>query len=65
VPVGLLVVAAELLLHHPVGEAGLLLLPELEGVLGLLGASAAVDAGRVGALLERLVAADEVNAQST
>src|SRR5690606_20082661 len=40
--VGLLVVATELLLQHPVDPAGLLLLPQLEEVLGLLGAAAAV-----------------------
>ena len=64
-PVGLLVVTAELLLQHAVGEAGLLLLPQLQGVLRLLGAALAVHAGRVGAALERLVAADQVNTQPT
>jgi hypothetical protein len=39
---GLLVVTAELLLEHAVDAAGLLLLAELEQVLGLLGPAAAV-----------------------
>ena len=43
--VGFLVVAEELLLHHAVGEAGLLLLLQLEEVLALLDAAAAVQAG--------------------
>ena len=61
---GLLVVAAELLLHHAVGEAGLLLLLQLLAVLALLDPRAAVLAGRVGTLLERLIAADEVDAEA-
>src|SRR3954447_21057721 len=60
---GLRVVAVELLLEHAVGEAGLLLLPQLEEVLALLDAAAAVLAGRVGATLVSLVAADEVDTQ--
>jgi hypothetical protein len=63
--VGLLVVTTELLLEHTVGEAGLLLLAELEQVLRLLGATLAVHAGRVGAALESLVATDQVNTQPT
>src|SRR5690625_469435 len=58
-----LVVAAELLLHHAVGEAGLLLLLQLQPVFAFLDPRAAVLAGRVGALLECLVTADEVDAQ--
>src|SRR5258705_1141052 len=64
-PVGLFVVTAELLLHHAVGEAGLLLLLQLLAVFAFLDARAAVLAGRVGTLLERLIAADEVDAQAT
>src|SRR5215207_7717843 len=64
-PVGLLVVAAELLLEHAVGEARLLLLTKLQGVFRLLGASLAVYAGWVGAALERTVSADQINTQST
>src|SRR5215204_1724071 len=64
-PVGLLVIAAELLLEHAVGEARLLLLTKLQGVFRLLGASLAVDAGWVGAALERPVSADQINTQST
>ncbi|SLH25139.1 Uncharacterised protein [Mycobacteroides abscessus subsp. abscessus] len=63
--VGFLVVPAELLLHDAVGEARLLLLLQLEQVLALLDPRAAVLAGRVGATLERLIAADEVDAQTT
>src|ERR1700754_1105859 len=62
--VGLLVVPAELLLQHAVGEAGLLLLLRLQEVLRLLDPDPAVLAGRVGTALERLVAADEVDLQS-
>jgi hypothetical protein len=62
-PVGLLVVAAELLLEHAVVVAGLLLLAELEQVLRLLDAAAAVLTRRVGALLEVLVVALEVHAE--
>src|SRR6185503_991323 len=50
---GLLVVTAELLLEHAVGATGLLLLAVLEQVLGLLGPTAAVLAGREGTRLER------------
>ena len=57
------VVAAELLLHDAVGEAGLLLLLQLLAVFAFLDPRAAVLAGRVGTLLEGLVAADEVDAQ--
>src|SRR6185503_472747 len=49
----LLVVTAELLLEHAVDAAGLLLLAVLEQVLGLLGPTAAVLAGREGTRLER------------
>ncbi len=62
--VGLFVVAAELLLHHAVGEAGFLLLLQLLAVFALLDPRAAVLAGRVGTLLEGLVAADEVDAEA-
>src|SRR6266508_1072427 len=51
--VGFLVVAPELLLEYAVHPAGLLLLTELQQVLGLLEPSAAVLAGRVRALLDR------------
>src|SRR6195952_900256 len=61
---GLVVVVVELLLHHAVGEAGLLLLLQLVAVLGLLDAGPAVLAGRVGALLERLVLTDEVDTEA-
>src|SRR6478735_7992869 len=61
---GLLVVADELLLHHAVGEARLLLLTQLQEVLGLLDAAAAVLAGGVGTLLEGSVAADEVDTET-
>src|SRR3954451_768785 len=63
-PAGLGVVVVELLLEHAVGEAGLLLLPQLEEVLALLDAAAAVLPGRVGATLVRLVATDEVDAET-
>src|SRR6476469_2607478 len=61
---GLLVVADELLLHHAGGETSLLLLTELQQVLGLLDATAAVLAGGVGTLLEGCVAADEVDTET-
>src|SRR3954451_21381134 len=61
---GFLVVADELLLHHAVGETSLLLLTELQEVLGLLDATAAVLAGGVGTLLEGSVAADEVDTET-
>ncbi len=63
--VRLLVVQAELLLHDAVGEASLLLLLQLEQVLALLDPRAAVLARRVGTTLERLVASNEVDAQTT
>src|SRR5690606_7365048 len=63
--VGLLVVAAELLLHDAVGEAGLLLLLQLGAVFALLDPRTAVLAGRVGALLEGLISADQVDAEAT
>src|SRR6478752_6256082 len=62
---GLRVVAAELLFHHAVGEAGLLLLLQLGQVFLLLRPRAAVLAGREGAALEGLVAADEVGLEAT
>src|SRR6185295_13721065 len=62
--VGLFVVATELLLHHAVGEACLLLLLQLLAVFALLDPRTAVLAGRVGALLERLIAADQVDAEA-
>src|SRR6185436_19139265 len=49
---GLLVVRAELLLQHAVVAAGLLLLAQLQEVLGLLGAAAPVLSGRVRAALD-------------
>src|SRR4051794_12854063 len=52
-PVGLLVVAAELLLEHAVDARALLLLPLLQEVLGVLGAAAAVLTRRVRADLDR------------
>src|SRR6201996_6978042 len=58
------VVAAELLLHHAVGEAGLLLLLQLLTVFALLDPRAAVLAGRVRTLLEGLVSTDEVDAEA-
>src|SRR4051812_2536804 len=63
-PAGLGVVVQELLLEHAVGEAGLLLLLQLRAVLALLDAGAAVLAGRVGATLERCVAANEVDTEA-
>ena len=62
--VGLFVVAAELLLHHAVGEAGLLLLLQLLAVLAVLDAGTAMLAGRVRTLLEGLISADEVDAEA-
>src|SRR6478735_10873081 len=61
---GLGVVVVELLLEDAVGVAGLLLLTELKQVLALLDPTPAVLAGRVGATLERRVAADEVDAET-
>ena len=52
-PVRLHVEVAELLLEHAVDATGLLLLPELEQVLGLTDATAPVLAGRIGPLLDR------------
>ncbi len=49
---GLLVVVAELLLEHAVVAPGLLLLAELDAVLALLLAAAAVVAGRIGTALD-------------
>ena len=51
--VGLVVVTAELLLQHAVHPAGLLLLAQLEQVLRVLGAAAAVLTRRVGPDLDR------------
>src|SRR6266540_1080286 len=56
-PRGFLVVAVELLLEHPVDAPRLLLLAELEQVLGFLGAATPVLAGRVGASLDRTLGA--------
>src|SRR4051812_26989992 len=64
-PDGFLVVPDELTLENAVGVASLLLLLRLQEVLGLLDAPAAVLARRVGATLESLVAADEVNLEAT
>jgi hypothetical protein len=61
---GLDVVVVELPLEHAVGVARLLLLLELRAVLALLDPGAAVLAGRVGALLVRRVAADEVDTET-
>ena len=61
---GLGVVVVELLLEDAVGVAGLLLLAQLEEVLALLDAAAAVLAGRVGTTLVGRVAADEVDAET-
>ena len=58
---GFLVVPAELTLQHAVGEAGLLLLLQLQQVLALLDPASAVLAGRIGTTLERLVTADQVD----
>src|SRR3954466_12442571 len=52
-PVGFLVVTAELLLEHAVDAGALLLLPLLQEVLGVLGATAAVLTRRVGTDLDR------------
>jgi hypothetical protein len=62
--VRLFVVAAELLLHHAVGEAGLLLLLQLLAVFALLDPSATVLAGRIRTLFERLVTTDQVDAET-
>src|SRR4029079_17899944 len=51
--VGLFVVTAELLLQDAVDAAGLLLLAQLQQVLAVLGAAAAVLARRVGPDLDR------------
>src|SRR4051812_40634895 len=58
------VVATELLLHHAVSEAGLLLLLQLQEIFAFLDPRAAVLAGRVRTLLKGLVATDEVGAQA-
>src|ERR1700733_6928138 len=58
------VVAAELLLHDAVGEAGLLLLLQLLAVFAFLDPRAAVLAGRVGTLLEGLVSTHEIDAEA-
>lgn len=63
--VGFLVVLAELLFQDAVGEAGLLLLLQLEQVFALLDPRAAVLAGRVGATFERLISADEIDTETT
>ena len=60
VTIRFLVVTAELLLEDAVGETRLLLLLELQRVLGILGAAATVDTGRVGAAFERLVVANQI-----
>ncbi|CFR82629.1 Uncharacterised protein [Mycobacterium tuberculosis] len=62
-PHGLFVVAAELLFHYAVCETGLLLLLQLKQIFAFLDPRATVLAGRVGTLLEGLVATDEVGAQ--
>src|SRR6266498_2210956 len=54
---GLLVVAVELPLEHPVDAPRLLLLAQLHEVLRLLGAAAAVLAGRIGTPLHRALGA--------
>ena len=61
----LLVVATELLLQHAVAVLGLLLLLQLQEVLALLDARAAVLAGRVRTTLEGGVTADEVDVEAT
>src|SRR5690625_2010752 len=63
--VGFLVVTAELLVEDAVTLPRLLLLVQLVAVLALLLPDAAVLARRVGATLVRLVAADEVDAETT
>ena len=62
--VSLLVVTTELLLHDAVGEASLLLLLQLETVLGLLDPRTAVVTGRVGPTLECGVSTHEVHAET-
>src|SRR3954451_9942125 len=62
--VRLLVVGAHLLLEQAVREAGLLLLLQLQQVLGLLDADPAVLTRGVRAALEGLVAADQVDLQA-
>src|SRR5699024_9316507 len=62
--VGLLVVAADLLLHDAGGEAGLLLLLQLGAVLGLLDPRTAVVAGREGPTFECGVPTHEVDAEA-
>src|SRR6478735_10860456 len=59
------VVVVELALEDAVGEASLLLLLQLRAVLALLDAGAAVLAGGVRATLVSLVAANEVDAETT
>ena len=65
VTIRFLVVTTELLLEDAVGETSLLLLLELQRVLGVLGATATVDAGRVGAAFESLVVANQVGPEAT
>src|SRR4051794_38714335 len=62
--VGLFVVPTELLLHHAVRKAGLLLLLQLLAVFAFLDPRTAVLAGRVGALFECLIPTDEVDAEA-
>ena len=62
--VSLSVVATELLLHHTVGETSLLLLLELQQVLGFLDASATCLSRRVRALLKRLASANKIDAEA-
>ena len=62
---GLGVVVVELLLEDAVGEAGLLLLAELQEVLALLDPAAAVLAGRIGAALVGRVAAGAARGRPT
>src|SRR6195952_1009607 len=62
--VGLLVVTTELLLHHAVGEASVLLLLQLSAVFAFLDPRAAVLARRVGTLLEGLISANQVDAEA-
>jgi len=61
--VGLFVVAAELLLHHAVVKRAFCFSCSCWRIRSL-DARAAVLAWRVGALLERLIAADEVDAEA-
>ena len=63
--VSLFVVAAELLLQHAVGVAGLLLLAQLEQVLRVLRAATAMLAGRIGTMLESLVVADQIGPEAS